>query len=98
MRAVVLDEADEMLDLGFRDDLESILDRTPSGSLATLTLCKFARNGPLRDGRARVCVATDVAARGIDLPDWDWSSMLTSPVIVRCSCIAAHAPDAPDGR
>jgi ATP-dependent RNA helicase DeaD len=23
----------------------------------------------LRDGRARVCVATDVAARGIDLPD-----------------------------
>ena len=25
----------------------------------------------LRDGRARVCVATDVAARGIDLPDLD---------------------------
>ena len=23
----------------------------------------------LRDGRARVCVATDVAARGIDLPN-----------------------------
>ena len=23
----------------------------------------------LRDGRARVCVATDVAARGLDLPD-----------------------------
>ena len=31
MRAVVLDEADEMLDMGFREDLEEILDATPSG-------------------------------------------------------------------
>ncbi|MCZ4282555.1 DEAD/DEAH box helicase [Kiloniella laminariae] len=29
LRAVVLDEADEMLDMGFRDDLEYILDTTP---------------------------------------------------------------------
>ncbi|HWA63126.1 MAG TPA: DEAD/DEAH box helicase, partial [Caulobacteraceae bacterium] len=29
LRAVVLDEADEMLDLGFREDLEEILDSTP---------------------------------------------------------------------
>jgi ATP-dependent RNA helicase DeaD len=29
LKAVVLDEADEMLDLGFRDDLEYILDATP---------------------------------------------------------------------
>lgn len=29
LRAVVLDEADEMLDMGFRDDLEEILDSTP---------------------------------------------------------------------
>ncbi|MFD0917341.1 DEAD/DEAH box helicase [Pseudahrensia aquimaris] len=29
LRAVVLDEADEMLDLGFRDDLEFILEQTP---------------------------------------------------------------------
>src|SRR3546814_12098068 len=29
LRAVVLDEADEMLDLGFRDDLEEILHATP---------------------------------------------------------------------
>ncbi len=28
---VVLDEADEMLDMGFRDDLEEILDATPDG-------------------------------------------------------------------
>ncbi len=30
LRAVVLDEADEMLDLGFREELEAILDTTPT--------------------------------------------------------------------
>src|SRR3569623_1385994 len=31
LRTIVLDEADEMLDMGFRDDLEEILDATPEG-------------------------------------------------------------------
>ncbi|TDN84457.1 ATP-dependent RNA helicase DeaD [Stakelama pacifica] len=31
IRAVVLDEADEMLDMGFREDLEELLDATPDG-------------------------------------------------------------------
>ncbi len=31
LRFAVLDEADEMLDMGFRDDLEQILDATPEG-------------------------------------------------------------------
>jgi ATP-dependent RNA helicase DeaD len=164
LRAVVLDEADEMLDLGFREDLEFILDATPAErrtllfsatlprEIVTLArrfqreafridtvdqsqphadieyravriapneiehaavnvlrffeargamifchtreavrhlhasllergfsavalsgeLSQSERNHALqalRDGRARVCVATDVAARGIDLPD-----------------------------
>jgi ATP-dependent RNA helicase DeaD len=164
LRAVVLDEADEMLDLGFRDDLEYILDAAPAErrtlmfsatvprSIATLAkryqrdaaristtaerkqhvdieyraltvapndrenaiinvlryfeaknalvFCatratvshmtsRFANRGfsvvalsgelsqnershalqAMRDGRARVCIATDVAARGIDLPN-----------------------------
>jgi len=163
LRAAVLDEADEMLDLGFREDLEFILGQAPAerrtlmfsatvskeiAALAkeyqndalriqtqgearqhvdidykamsvavrdreiaifntlrfyeaqtALVFCKtranvntlMARMGnrgfqvvalsgelsqqerthalqALRDGRARVCVATDVAARGIDLP------------------------------
>ncbi|MFY8115047.1 MAG: DEAD/DEAH box helicase [Rhabdaerophilum sp.] len=163
LAAIVLDEADEMLDLGFREDLETILAATPDGrrtllfsatlpkgivalatrfqrdaarievasdvsghadiehraamvrphaiehgvvnllrqsdSPATLVFCNtrdavrhlhatltergFAavtlsgelgqhdRNQALqalRDGRARICIATDVAARGIDLP------------------------------
>ncbi len=166
LRAVVLDEADEMLDLGFREDLEFILDATPAerrtllfsatiakeiASLArryqnnglrldtvnrsephadidyrailvaphdteraavnvlryfearaSLVFCatregvkrlhdrlqkrgfdavslsgelsQHERSGALqalRDGRASVCVATDVAARGLDLPDLD---------------------------
>jgi ATP-dependent RNA helicase DeaD len=31
LRTIVLDEADEMLDMGFREDLEEILDATPAG-------------------------------------------------------------------
>jgi ATP-dependent RNA helicase DeaD len=164
LEAVVLDEADEMLDLGFRDDLEFILGTTPDGrrtllfsatvprsimNLAktyqrnaaristseerqqhvdieyraltvapherenaivnvlryyeaknALVFCgtratvnhmtaRFRNRGfsvvalsgelsqtershalqAMRDGRARVCIATDVAARGIDLPN-----------------------------
>ncbi|MCU1219570.1 MAG: helicase [Candidatus Angelobacter sp.] len=164
VRCVVLDEADEMLDLGFREELETLLNATPSDrrtllfsatlpkailGLAkryqrnALRLALSAENEPhgdieyrafpirardnehavvnslryfdargalvfcstreavrhlhanlqergfsavalsgelkqhertnalqaLRDGRARVCVATDVAARGLDMPD-----------------------------
>jgi len=164
IRSVVLDEADEMLDLGFREELEALLDATPSDRqtmLFSATLPKgilglakrYQRNAlrlalsrenephrdieyrafpirprdsehavvnslryfdaqgalvfcstreavrhlhanlqergfsavalsgelkqhertnalqALRDGRARVCVATDVAARGLDMPD-----------------------------
>ncbi len=164
LRVVVLDEADEMLDLGFREDLEFLLDATPQprrtllfsatiahdiaalarryqtnalridtvnrhephadieyrairinaheteaalvnvlrffearavlvfcatreavrrlhASLETRGFAAVALSGELsqndrtnalqslRDGRARVCVATDVAARGLDLPD-----------------------------
>ncbi len=166
VRAVVLDEADEMLDLGFREDLEFILESTPETRRAllfsatvpraiaelaktfqrdafrlvatvageqhadieyqqvvvrnderehavinmlllhdganTIVFChtresvkhltaRLANRGfpvvalsgeltqaertnalqAMRDGRARVCVATDVAARGIDLPNLD---------------------------
>ncbi|MDF1720058.1 MAG: DEAD/DEAH box helicase [Minwuia sp.] len=164
MKAIVLDEADEMLDLGFREDLEFILDAAPAErrtlmfsatvprpivSLAkrfqrnavrlettteqrqhgdidyraltvapsdrenaiinvlrfyeaksAIVFCatresvnrmtsRFTNRGfsvvalsgelsqaqrthalqSMRDGRARVCIATDVAARGLDLPD-----------------------------
>lgn len=164
LKVIVLDEADEMLDLGFREDLEFILDATPAERRTLLfsatiarEIAKLARTyqrdavrldtvnheeshvdieyramrvapnevqhavvnvlryfeapgalvfcstresvrrlhmslrergfdvvslsgemtqrersdalQALRDGKARVCVATDVAARGLDLPD-----------------------------
>lgn len=164
LKAVVLDEADEMLDLGFREDLEFILDAAPAdrqtlmfSATVPAAIAKLAQNfqndavriattsgasqhadisyrafnvaprdtenaiinvlryyeapnaivfcntratvnrmttrlsnrgfsvvalsgelsqqertnalQSMRDGRARVCVATDVAARGIDLPN-----------------------------
>lgn len=163
LRAIVLDEADEMLDLGFREDLEFMLDEAPEDrrtllfsatvpamiaklakqfqrdavrittiseakqhadisyhavrvsprdsenaiinilqyhdaqnaivfantrAMVNRLTARFANRGfavvalsgelsqterthalqAMRDGRARVCVATDVAARGIDLP------------------------------
>ena len=166
LACVILDEADEMLDLGFREELEEILDATPKDrrtllfsatlpkpivalastyqknalrlvigggetahsdidyravriapseiELATVNVLRYFESGAaivfcstreavrklhanlvergfnvvalsgeltpnerthalqaLRDRRARVCVATDVAARGIDIPDLD---------------------------
>ena len=40
---VVLDEADQMLDLGFRDELEAILDKTPEGRRTLLLSATFPR-------------------------------------------------------
>src|SRR6185312_5488563 len=43
LRAVVLDEADEMLDLGFREDLEFILDAAPAERRTLLFSAPLAR-------------------------------------------------------
>jgi ATP-dependent RNA helicase DeaD len=43
LRVVVLDEADEMLDLGFREDLEEILDSTPAERRTLLFSATFAK-------------------------------------------------------
>jgi ATP-dependent RNA helicase DeaD len=42
--AVVLDEADRMLDLGFRDELEAILSKAPPGHRTHLVSATFARD------------------------------------------------------
>ncbi len=44
MGAVVLDEADRMLDLGFRDELEAILAKAPPGHRTHLVSATFARD------------------------------------------------------
>jgi len=43
LRVVVLDEADEMLDLGFREELETILDKTPESRRTLLFSATIAR-------------------------------------------------------
>ena len=43
LKVVVLDEADEMLDLGFREDLEEILDATPAERRTLLFSATIAR-------------------------------------------------------
>jgi ATP-dependent RNA helicase DeaD len=43
LRVVVLDEADEMLDMGFREDLEAILDSTPTSRRTLLFSATIAR-------------------------------------------------------
>ena len=43
LRVVVLDEADEMLDLGFREELETILDKTPDTRRTLLFSATIAR-------------------------------------------------------
>ncbi len=43
VKAVVLDEADEMLDMGFRDELEGILETTPNERRTHMVSATFAR-------------------------------------------------------
>ena len=67
LRAVVLDEADEMLDLGFREDLEVILDATPPARrtlLFSATLPKAIVALATRYQRDALRIETGGAARG----------------------------------
>jgi ATP-dependent RNA helicase DeaD len=43
LRALVLDEADQMLDLGFRDELEAIVERLPAARRTHLVSATFSR-------------------------------------------------------
>ena len=67
LRAVVLDEADEMLDLGFREDLEFILEATPPARrtlLFSATLPKPIVALASRYQRDALRIETGGAARG----------------------------------
>ena len=66
VRLVVLDEADEMLDMGFAEDLEAILDATPAGRPMALFSATFpARISGLASRRLREPVELRLgAARG----------------------------------
>ncbi len=69
VKTVVLDEADEMLDMGFADDLEAILEQTPSDrqtALFSATLpprINSIANGHLNDP-VRVRIDRELVAKG----------------------------------
>jgi ATP-dependent RNA helicase DeaD len=69
VRAVVLDEADEMLDMGFSEDLEAILDALPEGrqtALFSATIPKRIASIAERHLRApvRIAIPDERLARG----------------------------------
>ena len=74
LKAVVLDEADEMLDMGFREDLQFILETTPetrrtllfSATLpkAIVTLATHYQKDALRIAARATAVATTPIRRG----------------------------------
>jgi len=80
IRAVVLDEADEMLDMGFREDLETLLDGTPAERrtlLFSATMPKPIVALARRYQRDALRISTVDAARGHG--DIDYQVMSVAP-------------------
>src|SRR6478735_9056165 len=69
LNVLVLDEADEMLDMGFAEDLDAILDATPEGRQtalfsATMPARILAIAGRHLEDPARVTIAPEKLAAG----------------------------------
>ena len=80
LAVIVLDEADEMLDMGFREELEHILDATPDGRRVLMFSATMPR--PIealaqRYQRDAVRIATAGAARGHE--DITYQAVTVSP-------------------
>lgn len=72
VRVAVLDEADEMLDIGFADDMERILRRTPRDrqtALFSATMPPFIRRMIARSMRRPVWIAIQPEAATVDTID-----------------------------
>ncbi len=80
LRVVVLDEADEMLDLGFREDLEAILDTTPS-ERRTLMFSATLPRDIIGLARRYQRAAVRIAATAIDEPhgDIEYRAVIVAP-------------------
>ena len=80
LRVVVLDEADEMLDMGFREDLEEILDATPAERRTLLFSATIAREiATLARRYQHEAVRIDTVGRGEAHADIDYRAIRVAP-------------------
>jgi len=80
LRVIVLDEADEMLDLGFREDLEFILDATPAERRTLLFSATIARDiAKLAKTYQRDAVRLDTVNHEESHGDIDYRAMRVAP-------------------
>lgn len=80
LAVVVLDEADEMLDLGFKDDLEFILDATPAERRTLLFSATIAKPiAALAGAYQRGAVRIDTGGKGEPHGDIDYRVMRVAP-------------------
>ncbi|MDX3925088.1 MAG: DEAD/DEAH box helicase [Shinella sp.] len=80
LQAVVLDEADEMLDLGFREDLEFILDAAPEDRRTLMFSATVSREiAALAKSYQRDAVRVQTAAERSQHGDIDYRALVATP-------------------
>jgi ATP-dependent RNA helicase DeaD len=80
LRAVVLDEADEMLDLGFKEELEAILEETPAERRTLMFSATVPRGiAALAKGYQRDALRIEVASEGGQHGDIDYRAAVVAP-------------------
>ncbi|HEY7797896.1 MAG TPA: DEAD/DEAH box helicase [Hyphomonadaceae bacterium] len=80
LKVAVLDEADEMLDLGFREELETLLDATPEGRRTLLFSATIARGiAMLAKNYQRDAVRIDTTSATEPHGDIDYRAMRILP-------------------
>ena len=80
LRIVILDEADEMLDLGFREDLEFLLDASPRERRTLLFSATIAKNiAALAKRYQRDAVRIDTVGRDEPHGDIEYRAMRVAP-------------------
>ncbi len=80
LRAAVLDEADEMLDLGFREDLEAMLEAAPAERRTLLFSATFAREiVTLARRYQRDAVRIDAGRRDEQHADIEYRALAVAP-------------------
>ncbi|MGE0666979.1 MAG: DEAD/DEAH box helicase [Sphingomonadales bacterium] len=88
LRAVVLDEADEMLDMGFREDLEFILDATPGDRRTLMFSATIAREiAALASSYQRDALRIDTLQRNRPHADIEYRAIRVAPTEVELGVV-----------